>query len=158
MDPRRERRLKLFGILEETVEKAGYECLDIELTHEAERPILRVFIDSPGGIGVEDCEKVSKALGAAQDAIDPFFRGRHYLEVSSPGLERPLKKLEDFRRFNDSTVRIQLRECLEGRKNFKGKIHSVERNRITLLTEDGDFLAFPFESIRKANLAFDGEI
>jgi len=158
LDPRRERRLKLFGILEQAVEKAGYECLEVELTHEAERPVLRVVIDSPGGIVVEDCEKVSKALGAVQDAIDPFFRGRHYLEVSSPGLERPLKKLEDFRRFMDSTARIQLRESLEGRKNFKGKIHSVEEDQVALLTEEGTIVVFPFESIRKANLAFNGEI
>lgn len=158
MDPRREKRLKLFRILEEAVEKAGYECLDIELTHEAERPILRVVIDSSGGIGVEDCERVSKALGTVQDSIDPFFRGRHYLEVSSPGLERPLKKLEDFRRFKDNTVRVQLRECLEGRKNFKGKINSVEGNQVRLLTEEGTFVVLPFESIRKANLAFEAEI
>ena len=75
MDPRRERRLKLVKALEETIERTGYECVNIELTHEEGRSILRVTIDSPGGIGVADCENVSRALGGIQEEIDPFFKG-----------------------------------------------------------------------------------
>ncbi len=157
MDPRRERRLKLFKTLEETIEKAGYECVDVELTHEEGRSILRVTIDSPGGIGVEDCENVSRALSGIQEEIDPFFKGKHFLEVSSPGLERPLRKLEDFKRFQGSKARVQLRENLNGQRNFKGHIHSVDGEKITIITEEGVSFVFPFDSVRKANLVYEGE-
>ena len=132
MDPRRERRLKLVRTLEEAVGKAGYECVEVELTHEEGRSVLRVTIDSPGGIGVEDCEKVSRALGTIQEEIDPFFRGSHFLEVSSPGLERPLRKLEEYRRFVGSKARVELRESLNGQRNFKGRINSVDGEKIFL--------------------------
>mgnify|MGYP000886990102 CR=1 FL=1 len=155
MDPRRERRLKLVGIIRETVEKAGYECLDVELTHEDGRPILRVTIDSLEGIGVDDCEKVSRALVEVQEEIDLFFRGRHFLEVSSPGIERPLRKFEEFRRFKGRKAKVQLRESLNGQKNFKGLIHATEEGKIVLLMEDGSSVVFPHESIRKANLVYD---
>ncbi|MFA0888799.1 MAG: ribosome maturation factor RimP [Synergistales bacterium] len=158
MDPRRERRLKLVKALEDEIGKAGYDCLEVELTHEEGRPILRVVIDSLGGIGVEDCEKVSRLLGGMQEEIDPFFRGRHFLEVSSPGLERPLRKIEDFRRFQGSKARIQLKESLNGQRNFKGRIHSVESETILFTTDDGVEISFPFESVRKANLVYEGEI
>jgi len=158
VDPRRERRLKLFKTLEETIENAGYECVDVELTHEEGRAILRVIIDSAAGIGVEDCEKVSRALVAVQDEIDPFFRGKHFIEVSSPGLERPLRKLEDFRRFQGSKARVQLKESLDGQKNFKGQIFSVDGEKIVFLTENEVSIVFPFGSVRKANLVYEGEI
>ncbi len=158
MDPRRERRLKLVKTLEEAIGKAGYDCLEVELTHEEGRPILRVVIDSLGGIGVEDCEKVSRILGTMQEEIDPFFRGRHFLEVSSPGLERPLRKIEDFRRFQGSKAKIQLKESLNGRKNFNGKIHSVDGETIILTTEEGTSFSFPFVSVRKANLVYEDKI
>jgi len=157
VDPRRERRLKLVKALEETIEKTGYECVNIELTHEEGRSILRVIIDSPGGIGVEDCENVSRALSGIQEEIDPFFKGRHFLEVSSPGLERPLRKLEDFKRFQGSKARVQLRENLDGQRNFKGQIHSVDGEKITFITEEGVSFVFPFDSVRKANLVYEGE-
>lgn len=158
MDPRRERRSKLVRTLEEAVGKAGYECVDVELAHEEGRSVLRVTIDSLGGIGVEDCEKVSRALGAIQEDIDPFFRGSHFLEVSSPGLERPLRKLEDFKRFVGSKARVELRESLNGQRNFKGLIHSVDGEKIFFLTEDEVSIVFPFGSVRKAHLIYEGKI
>jgi Uncharacterized protein conserved in bacteria len=158
VDPRRERRLKLVKTLEETIEKAGYECVDVEMTHEEGRSILRVIIDSTAGIGVGDCEKVSRALSGIQEEIDPFFRGKHFIEVSSPGLERPLRKLEDFRRFQGSKARVQLKESLNGQRNFKGQIHSVDGEKIVFLTEDEVSIVFPFGSVRKANLVYEGEI
>lgn len=158
MDPRRERRLKLFKTLEETIEKAGYECVDVELTHEEGHAILRVIIDSTAGIGVEDCEKVSRSLIAVQEEIDSFFRGKHFLEVSSPGLERPLRKIEDFRRFQGSKARVQLKEALDGQRNFKGQILSVDGEKIVFLAENEVPVVFPFGSVRKANLVYEGEI
>ncbi len=158
MDPRRERRLKVFKTLEETIEKAGYECVDVELTHEEGRSILRVIIDSTAGIGVEDCEKVSRSLIAVQEGIDSFFKGKHFIEVSSPGLERPLRKIEDFRRFQGSKARVQLKESLDGQRNFKGQILSVNDEKIVFLTENEVPIVFPFGSVRKANLVYEGEI
>lgn len=158
MDPRRERRLKLVKTLEETIEAAGYECVEVELTHEEGRSILRLVIDSTAGIGVEDCEKVSRALNGIQEEIDLLFRGKHFIEVSSPGLERPLRKLEDFRRFQGRKARVQLKESVDGHRNFKGQIHSVDGEKIVFLTEDEVPIVFPFESVRKANLVYEGEI
>lgn len=157
MDPRRQKRLHLVKTLEETIGQSGYECMDVELTHEAGRSVLRVVIDSIAGIGVEDCEKVSRILGELQEEIEPLFKGRYFLEVSSPGLERPLRKLEDFSRFQGSIVRVQLRETLDGQRNIKGKIDSLDGDKITLVTKEGNPVIFPFDLIRKANLVFEGK-
>ena len=155
VNPNRERRLKLSRALEEAIGKAGYDCLDITLTHEGGRSILRVVIDSLGGIGVEDCEKVSRILSGMQDEIEPFFKSRYYLEVSSPGLERPLKRIEEYRRFQGKMAKVQLRESLNGQKNFKGRIQSVEGDSISFLTSEGQTIIFPFEAVRKANLVYE---
>lgn len=155
VNPNRERRLKLSRALEEAIDKAGYDCLEIQLTHEGGRPILRIVIDSPGGIGVEDCEKVSRILNGMQEEIEPFFRGRYYMEVSSPGVERPLKRIEEYRRFQGKMAKVQLRESMNGQKNFKGRIQGVEGESISFLTCEGKAVVFPFEAIRKANLVYE---
>jgi len=97
-------------------------------------------------------------IATGQEEIDLFFRGKHFIEVSAAGLERPLRKPEDFKRFQGSKARVQLKESLDGQRNFKGQIHSVDGEKIVFLTEDEVSIVFPFGSVRKANLVYEDEI
>lgn len=107
-------RADLAGMAEQTLAAMGYELVDIEY---GPRGLLRVFIDAPAGIRIEDCEAVSRQLSHLF-AVEDIDYGR--LEVSSPGLDRPLRRPQDFNRFQGQRVTIRLREAFMGRKNFEG--------------------------------------
>ena len=133
------------GLVESTVEGMGYELVDLEINS---RGLMRVFLDKPTGITVEDCEAVSNQLTRlfAVENID-FDR----LEVSSPGLDRPLKKEKDFVRYAGQKAQIKLRMPLAGRKNFVGILGPVE-NGILQLIVDGTDIAMDLGNIDKARL------
>jgi len=111
---RRGRLEQLQAIVERTVVSMGYELVELET---AQNGLLRVFIDAPAGIRLEDCERVSRQLSHVLTVEDVDYRR---LEVSSPGLDRPLKKAADFERFAGSEASVKLRRPLEGRRNFEG--------------------------------------
>jgi ribosome maturation factor RimP len=117
------------GWLEATLESLGYELVDLEMSRGG---LVRVFIDKPGGISVEDCATVSHHLTRVF-AVEEFAYER--LEVSSPGLDRPLKRLEDFTRFagQDATVRLKLPR--DGRRRLEGRIAGVEDGKIVMEVE-----------------------
>ena len=117
------------GWLEATLESLGYELVDLEMSRGG---LVRVFIDKPGGISVEDCATVSHHLTRVF-AVEEFAYER--LEVSSPGLDRPLKRLEDFARFagQDATVRLKLPR--DGRRRLEGRIAGVEDGKIVMEVE-----------------------
>jgi ribosome maturation factor RimP len=102
------------AIIELAVSGLGYEVVDVEHAHDG---LLRVYIDAPAGIGLDDCEKVSRQLSHVLAVEDVDYTR---LEVSSPGLDRPLKKPADFERFAGNEVSVRLRRALEGRRNFEG--------------------------------------
>ena len=145
--------------IESIVTKAGYECVHIGIKKDFGRVRVQILIDTLGGINVDDCETVSrrvnKFLDENQDATE---LERYYLEVSSPGVERPLYKLEDYIRFQGREVRIRINGAIEGRKNFTGFINSVEENKnICLICDNGtekNEIKIPFDSIKGANLVF----
>ncbi|MDR1733132.1 MAG: ribosome maturation factor RimP [Synergistaceae bacterium] len=139
-----------------TVEELGYECVHAALTTESGRPVVRVFIDSLGGIGIRDCEVVSKALNRYLDEADsPELTGRYYLEVSSPGLERPLFTPADYLRFNGREARIKTLELIDGRKVHTGIIKESDEASVTLVTEEGQRV-IPFGLVARATLVFRG--
>lgn len=132
-------------ILEKTLPGLGYELVDHELTAQG---TLRVFIDKEGGITVEDCATVSNHLSRLFMVEDIDYKN---LEISSPGLDRPLKKAGDFVRFSGSLVKIKTRLPVEGQKNFIGRIESFE-NDIVRLSFDGKTADIELSNIDKARI------
>jgi ribosome maturation factor RimP len=141
----------------EIVAKLGYECVHAALTTEPGRgAAVRVFIDSLGGINIRDCEVVSKAVNRYLDGSDPpELNGRYYLEVSSPGLERPLFTPADYVRFNGKEARIKTLELIDGRKVHVGIIGQSDETSVTLLTGEGPRVV-PFGLVARATLVFRG--
>lgn len=141
---------ELTELLEPTVERLGYELSDLEVRLGGRGGVLRVFIDHPDGIGLDDCEKVSLAVGALLDVEDPL-PGHYNLEVSSPGLDRKLTKVEHFQRFAGETVKVQMRFPVAGRKRFRGTLVSSTDDNI-VIEVDGEPHSLPLATIDTARL------
>jgi ribosome maturation factor RimP len=137
-------------ILAPAVTALGYEFWGLEYLTHARQAVLRVFIDSPNGITVEDCAKVSRQLSAVLDVEDPISI-EYALEVSSPGMDRPLFTLEQYQRYVGQHVKIRLRAPFEGRRNFSGRLVGVETEDVVVVVDDHEFL-LPIEMIDKAEL------
>ena len=146
---------QLWDLLEPVVTGMGYELVDIEYQPGTRNGLLRIYIDSEDGIQLEDCSDVSNQVSALLDVEDPI-PGQYNLEVSSPGLDRPLVRLEDFKRFEGETVKIKVGIAIDGQRNFKGRLCGVEGDEICI-EFDGRQVAIPLTSIVKARLvpAFD---
>ena len=134
--------------LRNTLEGLGYELVDLETSRSG---LVRVFIDSPQGITVQDCERVSHHLTRAF-VVEEFEYER--LEVSSPGLDRPLKRIEDYQRFVGRDVTIRLKLPRDGQRRFEGRLAGVEDGRI-LVEIEGVRQAFAFADIDRARLVPD---
>ena len=140
---------RLREMLEPVVGMLGYELVGIEYLQGA-GGLLRVYIDAPAGITIEDCERVSRQISAVLDVEDPI-RGRYRLEVSSPGLDRPLFTAEHFRRFAGSVVKVRLSVPMQGRRNFTGLLQGLDDGQVRLEVE-GEHVTVPFDSIEKARV------
>ncbi len=129
----------------------GLELVDIEYVKEGENYCLRVFIDKPGGIVLEDCKMVNEELSQGLDREDPIPQS-YTLEVSSPGLDRPLKKEKDYVRFTGREVKIKTFAPLEGQKVFTGILEGLKEGKVSIQNEKGEIKEIPLEKIAKANL------
>ena len=143
-------RDELVKLLEPTIERLGYQLWDLEVKLGGKHGVLRVFIDKPDGIGLDDCEKVSLAVSALLDVEDPL-PGHYDLEVSSPGLDRKLTKIEHFQRFEGETVKVQMRFPIEGRRRFRGTLMSADDENI-VVDVDGVSHTLPVATIDTARL------
>jgi len=144
------------------VEGLGFECWGIEFVSQGKHSVLRIYIESLTGVkgsdseqsesGVElkDCELVSRQISGVLDVEDPIS-GDYTLEVSSPGMDRPLYNLSHYERLKGSHVALKLRMPYEGQRKFTGVLNGVEGNDIVLLVEQEEYL-FPVEAIEKANV------
>jgi ribosome maturation factor RimP len=141
--------------IKDIVESKGYEYVGSELVSEDGRPVLRVLIDSLGGLNVKDCETVSRIVGKWLDESDPGLPDRYMLQVSSPGVERPLLRPEDFARFQGKKARVRLREAEKDRKTLAGVIGEVNGGNIIIDDEEAGSIEIHFENIAKANLVFE---
>lgn len=141
---------KLEALLRPGIEALGFELWGLEYHSQGRRSTLRIYIDSEQGIGVDDCAKVSHQLSGILDVEEPVS-GEYSLEVSSPGMDRPLYSLEQFSRYIGNDVSIRLRSAFEGRRKFIGRLAAVEGEDVVLRVEDDEFL-LPFEQIEKANV------
>lgn len=129
----------------------GYELVAVELFRKgAGQSTLRVYIDRDKGVGLQDCAAVSEQLSAVLDVEDPI-PGRYDLEVSSPGLDRPLVYPEHFRRFAGSRVRIRLNEKLDGRRNLEGILQGCSQGRVNLAAEGREW-SIPLAQVEIARL------
>ena len=142
---------QLEDILRPVVEGLGYEFWGIEFRSHGHHSKLRVFIDdAENGIAIDDCEKVSRQVSGVIDVEDPI-QTEYTLEVSSPGMDRPLFRLEQYEAFIGHKVQIKLRMAFEGRRKFLGLIKGVEGDDVVVVVDDHEYL-LPFDSIEKANI------
>lgn len=128
------------------------ELFDVQFRREGHGWVLRVFIDSDDGITLDHCSIVSRELGQYLD-VEDLIDHAYNLEVSSPGLERPLREIDDFRRFSGKKMKVKFHEPYEGKKSFEGVIKNVTGDTITVQVDGGADLQFTFEMINKARLA-----
>lgn len=141
---------KLESLLKPTIESMGFELWAVEYMPAGRHSTLRLFVDKESGITVDDCADVSRQVSAVLDVEDPIDAA-YNLEVSSPGLDRPLIKKEHFERYQGKTVRLRTAAAILGRKKFKGPMTQVSDEGI-VVEVDGELYEIPFDLIDKANL------
>jgi ribosome maturation factor RimP len=147
-------------LIEASVEALGFELVRVKL-YGGGRPTLQIMIEPVGGgaVSIDDCASVSRTVSAVLDVDDPIA-GAYALEVSSPGLDRPLTRLRDFDRFAGFEARVELEQPDEsGRRRFRGRVMGLdEAERVRLRIEDGSDVALPFADIRAAKLVLTDEL
>ena len=141
----------LTALFEPVVESMGYELVGVEFHSSEHHGVMRVFIDHENGITVDDCARVSRQISAVIDVEDPIEMAFD-LEVSSPGINRPLFKLSDFEKFTGKTAKIKLGVALNGRKNFSGVLQGIDDNQQVIIDVDNEIYELPYPDIAKANL------
>ena len=140
-------------LIRPTVEALGVELWGIDQIGQGRSSVLRVYIDKgEDGITIDDCERVSRQISGILEVEEPIA-GEYTLEVSSPGMDRPLFELAHFARFVGSVANVRLRAPLEGRRKFKGVIQRAEADSLCLMVDEKE-VSFPFSSVDKANLVF----
>ncbi len=141
---------QLYAMLTAAVEALDYELVGLEFVRAGQHSTLRIFIDHENGITVDDCAEVSRQVSAVLDVEDPITVV-YNLEVSSPGLDRPLFTADHYRRFLGHDVNIVLKMAMQNRRKWKGEILSVDGETVTIKV-DGNEEAFALSNIAKANL------
>ena len=141
---------KIFEVIAPTVENIGYEFVHMEMTRQSIDKVLRIYIDAPGGIGTKDCVTVSKQISAVLD-VEDLIRSRYLLEVSSPGLNRPLVKPGHFRQFIGSPAKIVMNRQLHGKRSYKGEITEAN-DQAVVIQVDGESLRLQYKDMKSARL------
>lgn len=148
---------KIRQLIEPVIESEDMEIIDVECLKMKFRWLVRIYIDKEGGVTVDDCSEISKQVGDILDVYD-VLRGSYTLEVSSPGLDRPLTRDKDFIKYRGSTVRIKTGEKLDGVKNFHGKLNDYldENGAKTLIVDvSGKIYRIPRDMVVKAHLVYE---
>jgi ribosome maturation factor RimP len=147
--------IRVTDIITPVIEDIGYELVYVKFLAERGRPVLRIFIDKPGGVGVDDCALVSREIETVLE-VEDVVNSSFALEVSSPGLDRPLFKPQDYMRFTGSLVKIRLSEPLSGQKVIRGRIQSATEEGFGLLAEEhGGEIIINYSQVEKANLEIE---
>ena len=144
----------LTQMFEPVVESMGYELVGVEFNAGGGHGTLRVYIDREEGVSLDDCAAISHQLSGILDVEEPIKQA-YDLEISSPGIDRPLFKLADFERFNGQEAKIKLALGLDGRKNFKGRLQGVTDAKQIVIEVDGEQFDLPYADIARANLVGD---
>ena len=150
----RKDQIHLWELFEPVVAGMGFDLIEIEHFPNPKHGVLRLYIDTPAdsdkGVVIEDCSAVSRQISALIDVEDPV-NGKFNLEVSSPGLDRPLRRLQDFQRFIGAQVKIKTAMPLEGQRNFKGRMLEASEDRLVIETDEEE-LSLPMSAIDKARI------
>jgi ribosome maturation factor RimP len=141
---------RLTEMFEPVASALGCELWGVEYLTQGRRALLRVYIDKEDGVGVEDCERVSRQVSSVLDVEDPI-QSEYTLEVSSPGMDRPLFKLAQYESSVGEVLAVRLRLPFEGRRKFTGLLKGVENEEIVLEVDNEEYV-LPYESIDKANI------
>jgi ribosome maturation factor RimP len=139
------------AIAEEAATDLGLELVHAEVAGPDNKPVVRVFIDKPGGVTHDDCSNMSFQVGTVLD-VEDFIHSAYTLEVSSPGLERGLYKRADYERFSGSLAKLKTERPLNGQRNFRGRLLGVEGNNVLFEDRTSGRITLPLESISKAHL------
>jgi len=139
-------------LVQPILERENFELVDIEFKKEGPHRFLRIYIDKDGGITLDDCQKVSEELSEKLDEVDPI-EDNYFLEVSSPGLDRPLKKDSDFERFKGENIEIRLYQTINNQKVFEGELIGLEDNNIKINIENIGLMEIPREKVAVTKLA-----
>ncbi|MBU2966839.1 ribosome maturation factor RimP [Amphritea sp. 2_MG-2023] len=137
-------------LIEPSVVALGYQLWGIEMVSQGRHSMLRIYIDAENGIGVDDCANVSRQVSGILDVEDPIS-GEYTLEVSSPGMDRPLFTLEQYKAFVGHVLQVKLRMPFDGRRRFKGVLKGFEDEDIVLVVDQEEYL-LPIDHIEKANI------
>lgn len=146
----------VWKLAEPLAQSMGYELLRVEAASEHRDKVWRLYIDKAGGVTIDDCERFSQALGPILE-VEANLEGSYHLEISSPGLDRPLNKPEHFLAQLGKIVQVTTEEPIEGRRHFKGLLTKVEGEGSQALVEleiDRNFHRIPWVRIKKANLDY----
>ncbi|MBW1918985.1 MAG: ribosome maturation factor RimP [Deltaproteobacteria bacterium] len=146
-------RVKVTNLVENILEELGYELVDVEYLTSHGRWVLRLYIDKEGGVTVDDCATVSAEIGDLIDVKD-IIPHHYVLEVSSPGLNRPLRKSKDFVRVLGKKIKVKMVSPVEGRRNFVGHLRSFENGILRVETENR-VVALRLDDVEKANLIYE---
>jgi ribosome maturation factor RimP len=141
---------ELEALFAPTVEALGLELWGIEYFSRGKGSLLRIYIDGPNGVNVDDCERVSKQISGLLDVEEPI-QSQYTLEVSSPGFDRPLFKAAHYRRFIGATVDLRLNFPFEGRRRFVGQLTAFENDEVVVRVDDTEYL-LPLENVQRARL------
>lgn len=140
----------LWELFEPVVKGMGFDLIEIEHFPNPKHGVLRLYIDKEGGVNVDDCSTVSRQISALIDVEDPVS-GQFNLEISSPGVDRPLRRLVDFQRFAGSLVKLKTVMPLEGQRNFKGRLLEASEETLVIETDDEE-ISLPMSTIDKARI------
>ncbi|MDR1774481.1 MAG: ribosome maturation factor RimP [Clostridioides sp.] len=139
-------------IAQDVANKNNFELVDVEYVKEAGEYYLRIYIDKEDGIALSECELFSREISPILDEKDPIVEN-YYLEVSSPGLDRPLKKAKDFERYKGRDVELKLYKAINGTKNFEGKLIELTEDNVIKVEIDGDIVGFDKKEVAIIRLA-----
>ncbi|HEX3878172.1 MAG TPA: ribosome maturation factor RimP [Bryobacteraceae bacterium] len=146
---------KIEEIARRVAQSEGMEIVEVEVKGGGAHRFVRISIDKPAGVTHGDCELISQQVGTILDVENVVPGGHYTLEVSSPGVERKLVKLQDYERFQGKKAKIVLKEPVEGKRTLEGALAGVEGDQIALETAPGETVRVPFEQVQKANLKFE---
>ena len=147
---------KVRSIAENVTKNEDLELVHVEVAGTPRKPTVRIFIDKPGGVTVENCSAVSHQVEAVLDAED-FIPSAYLLEVSSPGIERELYNLEDFKKFTGQKAKVKTNAPINGQRNFSGRITGIEDGEIIFEDKTNGAVRFPYSAVTKARLEIDFE-
>jgi ribosome maturation factor RimP len=154
LDERQSLQARVTGLAQQVADSMGMEVVLVEIKGDGSRSVVRTFIDQPRGVSLDDCERFSRRFSVSLD-VEDWIPSSYVLEVSSPGVNRPLTKEADFERFRGKNAKVRTRILLEGQKSFKGKIVGVTEGRLELEVAPGKQIGIALMDIEKANLIAD---